>query len=146
LSVDPRIALFKAEEKKRRNAKKDAKAAADKAAAEAAAKKAEEEKLAAEKAAAEAKEAAADSKKSKEMAKRAIKKEKKTIKAIVKDNNYALAAGAAPATPSEIDSQLFKLDDILAKNKSVEQLEALRKSFEKAVTDKNLNEVFIASL
>ncbi|KAG2191179.1 hypothetical protein INT46_001720 [Mucor plumbeus] len=146
LSVDPRIALFKAEDKKRRNAKKDAKAAADKAAAEAAAKKAEEDKLAAEKAEADAKNAAADSKKAKEMAKRVIKKEKKTIKAIVKDNNYALAAGSAPATPAEIDSQLFKLDDILAKNKTAEQLEALRKSFEKAVTDNNLNEVFVAAL
>lgn len=145
LSVDPRIAIFKAEDKKRRNAKKDAKAAADKAAAEAAAKKAEEEKLAAEKAEADAKAAAADSKKAKEMVKRAIKKEKKTIKAIVKDNNYAVASGN-PATPAEIDTQLFKLDDILAKNKSVEDLEKLRVSFEKAVADGNLPEVFAAAL
>lgn len=145
LSVDPRIAIFKAEDKKRRNAKKDAKAAADKAAAEAAAKKAEEEKLAAEKAEADAKAAAADSKKAKEMVKRAIKKEKKTIKAIVKDNNYAVASGN-PATPAEIDTQLFKLDDILAKNKSVEDLEKLRVSFEKAVADGKLPEVFAAAL
>jgi DnaJ family protein C protein 2 len=145
LSVDPRIAIFKAEEKKRRNAKKDAKAAADKAAAEAAAKKAEEDKLAAEKAAEDAKEKAASAKKDKEMVKRAIKKEKKTIKNLVKENNYAVA-GDAPATPDQIDSQLFKLDDIIAKNKAVEQLEALRKSFEKAVADKNLAEVFAAAL
>ncbi|KAI9275339.1 DnaJ domain-containing protein [Sporodiniella umbellata] len=145
LSVDPRIAIFKAEEKKKRNAKKDAKAAADKAAAEEAARKAEEEKLAAEKAAADAKVAAESAKKDKEMVKRAIKKEKKTIKAIVKDNNYALA-DASPAKPDQIDSQLFKLDDILAKNKSVEALEALRKSFEKAVQDKNLADVFNAAL
>jgi DnaJ family protein C protein 2 len=146
LSVDPRIAIFKAEDKKKRNAKKDAKAAADKAAAEAAAKKAEEEKLAAEKAEADAKNAAADSKKAKEMAKRAIKKEKKTIKAIVKDNNYGLGTSAAPATPAEIDTQLFKLDDILAKNKTAEDLEKLRISFEKAVADNNLGEVFAAAL
>lgn len=146
LSVDPRIAIFKAEEKKKRNAKKDAKAAADKAAAEAATKKAEEEKLAAEKAESEAKNAKEDSKKAKEMAKRAIKKEKKTIKAIVKDNNYGLGNSAPAATPAQIDSQLFKLDDILAKNKTAEDLEALRKSFEKAVTDNNLAEVFTAAL
>ncbi|CAO3622776.1 unnamed protein product [Mucor hiemalis] len=145
LSVDPRIAIFKAEDKKRRNAKKDAKAAADKAAAEAAAKKAEEEKLAAEKAEADAKLAAADSKKAKEMAKRVIKKEKKTIKAIVKDNNYALGT-TTPATPAEIDSQLFKLDDILAKNKAAEDLEKLRISFEKAVAEGKLAEVFAAAL
>ncbi|KAI8979191.1 DnaJ domain-containing protein [Mycotypha africana] len=146
LGMDPRIAKFKAEEKKRRNAKKDARAAAEKAAAEEKARKEEEARLAAEKAEAEAKAAAAESKKAKEMAKRAIKKEKKTIKAIVKDNNYALAADAPEATPEQIDSQLFKLDDILAKNKTVEQLEALRQSFEKAVADKNLADVFNAAL
>lgn len=146
LSVDPRIALFKAAEKKKRNAKKDAKAAADAAAAEAATKKAEEEKIAAEKAEAEAKNAKEDSKKAKEMAKRAIKKEKKTIKAIVKDNNYGLGNEAAAATPAQIDSQLFKLDDILAKNKTAEALEALRISFEKAVADKNIAEVFNSAL
>ncbi|KAG1468771.1 hypothetical protein G6F56_003644 [Rhizopus delemar] len=145
LSVDPRIAIFKAEEKKKRNAKKDAKAAADKLAAEEAAKKAEEEKLAQEKAAADAKAAVDSAKKDKEMAKRAIKKEKKTIKAIMKDNNYALPADT-PAKPDQIDSQLFKLDDILAKNKAIEALEALRKSFEKAVEDKNLSDVFNAAL
>ncbi|CAO3697608.1 hypothetical protein G6F70_001734 [Rhizopus microsporus] len=145
LSMDPRIAIFKAEEKKRRNAKKDAKAAAEKAAAEEAARKAEEERIAKEKAEAEAKAAAEAAKKDKEMVKRAIKKEKKTIKALMKENNYAMPADA-PATPDQIDSQLFKLDDILAKNKSVEALEALRKSFEKAVQDKNFPEVFNAAL
>lgn len=146
LSVDPRIAIFKAEDKKRRNAKKDAKAAADKAAAEAAAKKAEEERLAAEKAEADAKNAAANAKKDKEMIKRAIKKEKKTIKAIVKDNNYGFGNAAPAATADQIDTQLFKLDDILAKNKTVEDLEKLRKSFEQAVTDGNLGDVFAAAL
>jgi DnaJ family protein C protein 2 len=145
LSVDPRIALFKAEEKKKRNAKKDAAAAAAAAAAEAAAKKAEEDKLAAEKAEADAKAAQANAKKDKEMIKRAIKKEKKLIKAIVKDNNYACPIDT-PATPDQIDSQLFKLDDIIAKNKSAEQLQALRESFEKAAAAKTLNEAFTAAI
>ncbi|KAG0169041.1 hypothetical protein DFQ28_004055 [Apophysomyces sp. BC1034] len=146
LSVDPRIALFKAQEKKRRNAKKDAKAAADKAAAEEAARKAEEEKLAREKAEAEAKEAQAAAKKDKEAVKRAIKKEKKIVKALIKDNNYALAAGAAPAGPNEIDSQLQKLDDLLAKNKALPALEALRKALEQGVKDAKLADVFDAEL
>ncbi|KAI8997253.1 DnaJ domain-containing protein [Pilobolus umbonatus] len=146
LSLDPRIAQFKADEKKKRNAKKNARAAADKAAAEAALKKAEEEKAAAEKAEQDAKSVAADAKKAKEMAKRVIKKEKKLIKAIVKDTNYALGTDAAPATPAQIDSQLFKLDDIFAKNKTAEQLEALRKSFEKAVEEKKISEVFNAAI
>ncbi|OBZ90293.1 Zuotin [Choanephora cucurbitarum] len=144
LGIDPRIAIFKAEEKKRRNAKKDAKAAAEKAAAEEAAKKAEEERIAKEKADADAKAAAANAKKDKEMIKRAIKKEKKTIKALVKDNNYGLEGDSA--SPDQIDSQLFKLDDILAKNKTVEQLEALRASFEKAAADKTFAQAFVAAL
>ncbi|KAI8372299.1 DnaJ domain-containing protein [Choanephora cucurbitarum] len=144
LGIDPRIAIFKAEEKKRRNAKKDAKAAAEKAAAEEAAKKAEEERIAKEKADADAKAAAANAKKDKEMIKRAIKKEKKTIKALVKDNNYGLEGDSA--SPDQIDSQLFKLDDILAKNKTVEQLEALRASFEKAAADKTFAQAFAAAL
>ncbi|KAF7721757.1 hypothetical protein EC973_004151 [Apophysomyces ossiformis] len=146
LNVDPRIAKFKAEEKKRRNAKKDAKAAADKAAAEEAARKAEEERIAREKAEAEAKEAQAAAKKDKEAVKRAIKKEKKTIKGLVKDNNYALAAGSAAATPDQIDSQLQKLDDLIAKNKTLPALEALRKALEQGVKDGKLNEVFDAEV
>ncbi|KAI7861806.1 DnaJ domain-containing protein [Spinellus fusiger] len=145
LATDPRIALFKAEEKKRRNAKKDAKAAADKAAAEEAARKAEEEKLALEKAEAEAKDAASNAKKDKEAVKRAIKKEKKTLKSLIKDNNYGLAA-ATPATPNDIDRQLLALDDLIAKNKGLNELEALRKTLEKAQAEGRLPEVFAAEI
>ncbi|KAI9469908.1 MAG: DnaJ domain-containing protein [Benjaminiella poitrasii] len=146
LSVDPRIAIFKAEEKKRRNAKKNARAEAEKAAAEAAAKKAEEEKAAAEKAATEAKAAAADAKKAKEKAKKNIRKEKKNIRNIVQDNNYALPAGSAPATPKEIEEQLIKLEDLLTKLATLESVVAVRESFEKAVADNKLNEAFTAAL
>ncbi|KAI9305440.1 DnaJ domain-containing protein [Cunninghamella echinulata] len=143
LNCDARIARFKAEEKKRRNAKKDAKAAAEKAAAEEKAKKEEEERIAREKAEAEAKEAAANAKKDKEAVKRAIKKEKKLLKAIIKENNYAIAQGTE-ATPDLIDKQLNKLDDLINSNKTVEGLDALHKELEKAVTDGNLPEVFAA--
>ncbi|KAL0079268.1 DnaJ domain-containing protein [Phycomyces blakesleeanus] len=145
LNIDPRIALFKAEEKKRRNAKKDAKAAADKAAAEEAARKAEEDKLAKEKAEADAKDAAANAKKDKESIKRAIKKEKKTLKALIKDNNYGMPA-ASPATPSDIDRQLLALDDLIVKNKALPELEALRKRFEQAHKDGKLAEVYAAEI
>ncbi|KAI9318108.1 hypothetical protein BX666DRAFT_1589502 [Dichotomocladium elegans] len=113
LSVDPRIAQFRAEDKKKRNAKKDAKAAEAKAAAEAA-------------------------KKDKEAVKRAIKKEKKTIKNLFKDNNY----GIENPTPEQINTQLTLLDDVLAKNKGADQLEKLRKDLEQAVKDGKLGEVF----
>ncbi|KAI7907277.1 DnaJ domain-containing protein [Cokeromyces recurvatus] len=146
LGMDPRIAIFKAEEKKRRNAKKNARAEAEKAAAEAAAKKAEEERIAAEKAAAEAKAASAEAKKAKEKAKKNIRKEKKNMRTILQENNYALPAGAAPATPQEVDAQLIKLDDIFAKHTTLEALVALRESFEKAVAENKLNEVFVAAL
>ncbi|CAO3607288.1 unnamed protein product [Cunninghamella blakesleeana] len=141
LASDARIARFKAEEKKRRNAKKDAKAAAEKAAAEEKARKEEEERIAKEKADAEAKEAATNAKKDKEAIKRAIKKEKKLLKAVVKDNNYAIAQGTE-ATPDLIDKQLNKLDDLINANKTVEGLEALRKELETAVKDGKLADVF----
>lgn len=139
LSVDPRIAEFRAAEKKQRNAKKDAKAAAAKAAAEEAAQKAKEEKLAAKKAAEDAKAAAAAAKKSKEAAKKNIRKEKKNIKTIVQENNYAVAG---TASPDDINKQLLKLDEVLEKNKDLEQLKKMRTDFEKAVADGKLPEVF----
>ncbi|KAI8098849.1 DnaJ domain-containing protein [Halteromyces radiatus] len=139
LSVDPRIAIFKAEEKKRRNAKKDAKAAAEKAAAEEKAHQLEEERLAKEKAEQEAKEASANAKKDKEAIKRVIKKEKKLIKNLIKENKYGLAE---EPNADAMDIQLLKLDDLLAKNKTAEGLETLRKEFEQALKDGKLVDVF----
>ncbi|CAO3667378.1 unnamed protein product [Umbelopsis vinacea] len=146
LGLDPRIAKFKAEDKKRRNAKKDQKAAADKAAAEEAARKAEEERIAQEKAEAEAKIASESAKKDKEAVKRALKKEKKTIKSVIKDNNYGLPAGAPEAGPNEIETQLNKLDELMAKVKGLPEHEALRQALEAAVKDGKLNEVFESEL
>ncbi|SAL96199.1 hypothetical protein [Absidia glauca] len=141
LSIDPRIAIFKAEDKKRRNAKKDAKAAADKAAAEEKARKEEEERIAKEAAEVAAKEASANAKKDKEAIKRIIKKEKKTLKNLIKDNNYAMAEGTT-VSADQMDIQLLKLDDLLNKNKTAEGLEALRKEFEQAQKDGKLVDVF----
>ncbi|KAG2176385.1 hypothetical protein INT43_005619 [Umbelopsis isabellina] len=142
LGMDPRIAQFKAEDKKRRNAKKDQKAAEEKAAAEEAARKAEEERIAKEKAEADAKVAADSAKKDKEAVKRALKKEKKTIKGLVKDNNYALPAGAPDAGPTEIEAQLNKLDELMAKVKGLPEHEALRQALETGLKEGKLNEVF----
>jgi DnaJ family protein C protein 2 len=146
LGLDPRIAKFKAEDKKRRNAKKDQKAAAEKAAAEEASRKAEEDRIAKENAEAEAKVASESAKKDKEAVKRALKKEKKTIKSLVKDNNYALPAGAPEAGPTEIEAQLNKLDDLMAKIKGLPEHEALRQALETALKDGNLNQVFEAEV
>jgi DnaJ family protein C protein 2 len=146
LGLDPRIAKFKAEDKKRRNAKKDQKAAADKAAAEEAARKAEEDRIAQEKAEADAKVASESAKKDKEAVKRALKKEKKTIKSVIKDNNYGLPAGAPEAGPNEIETQLNKLDELMAKVKGLPEHEALRQALEAAVKDGKLNEVFESEL
>ncbi|ORX50595.1 DnaJ-domain-containing protein [Hesseltinella vesiculosa] len=140
LSVDPRIAIFKAEEKKRRNAKKDAKAAADKAAAEEKARKEEEERVAQEKADADAKANREAQKKDKEALKRAIKKEKKNLRNLLKENNYAVAGGDASA--DQIDAQLLKLDDLIAANKTPEALVALREELEQAQKDGKLADVF----
>lgn len=143
LSVDPRIALIRAEEKKRRNAKKDAKAAAEKAAAEEKARKAEEERLAKEKAEQDAKDAANAAKKDKEAIKRAVKKEKKTVKQLFQANNYGLAG--EPATPEQMSTQLALLDEVLVKNKMLPNLEALRKSLEQGQADGKFAEVFAAA-
>ncbi|KAI9498510.1 DnaJ domain-containing protein [Zychaea mexicana] len=141
LSVDPRIAQFRAEDKKRRNAKKDAKAAADKAAAEEAARKAEEERVAREKAEAESKAAAASAKKDKESLKKAVKKEKKTIKALFNGNNFGLPAGTQ-ASPAEVEKQLVAMDAVIVKNKMIEDLEKLRKDLEQGVKDGKFADVF----
>lgn len=111
LDLDERIKKFKQAEFAEKNKKRFAKEAEAKRAAEEAAKKKEEEaKAAAEKAEAE-KAAKLDGKKAKEAAKNAVKKNKRVIRAAVKDNNY-FASGVAPA--SQIEAVLNDTDVILA--------------------------------
>ncbi|OZJ03374.1 hypothetical protein BZG36_04493 [Bifiguratus adelaidae] len=141
LSLDPRVQKYKAEEKERRNAKKNAREAEAKKAAEEKARKAEEERLAKEKAEAEAKASFETAKKEKEAAKKAMKAEKKVIREIQRENNYCQPADT-PATAAQVEKSLNKMDAILGKMKDVEELKALRAKLEEAVKNGNLPEVF----
>ncbi|KAA8894334.1 DnaJ domain-containing protein [Sphaerosporella brunnea] len=98
LGLDPRIRIFKEQERERRNAKKNAREAEEKRLAEEAAKKAEEDakKKAEEEAVAKASREAG--KKAKEAAKQAVKKNRRVLKASVKDNNYFVTGDPSPAT------------------------------------------------
>ncbi|KAI9098043.1 hypothetical protein DFS34DRAFT_714420 [Phlyctochytrium arcticum] len=131
-ALDPRIKQFREDDKYAKNSKKREKEAAAKAAAEEAQRKAEEEAAAKEKADAEEKARAQASKKDREAAKNALRKEKKTIRRLARDNNNFLPADASA---SAVDQLLGKLDAIL-EVLEVAGLETFRKSLEKAVADK----------
>ncbi|KAI8937375.1 hypothetical protein NX059_006579 [Plenodomus lindquistii] len=113
LALDERIKLFRQAENAQKNKRRLEKEAALKKEAEEAAKKKEEEaKAAAEKEAAE-KAAKADNKKAKEAAKNAAKKNKRVVRAAVKDANYFHASGDAPA--AQIDAALNEADLIISR-------------------------------
>ncbi|RKO89128.1 hypothetical protein BDK51DRAFT_14471, partial [Blyttiomyces helicus] len=127
--ADPRIARFKEEEKYAKDAKKREKEAAALAAAEEAKLKAEAEQKAKEEAEAAEKARIADEKKTREAAKNAVRKEKKTIKRLLRDNNNFLAADA---DAQAVGNQLVKLDEILEFLDTV-GLEKFRARLEEAV-------------
>jgi DnaJ family protein C protein 2 len=112
LALDPRIKLFKEQEKERRNAKKNAREAEEKRLAKEAARKAEEDaKRKAEEEAA-AKVAREVGKKAREEAKKAVKKNRRVLKGSVKDNNYFVAGDPSPAA---IDNALNDVEFIQGK-------------------------------
>ncbi|KAI8912077.1 hypothetical protein DFJ77DRAFT_87983 [Powellomyces hirtus] len=127
--LDPRIKKFREDDKYAKDAKKREREAAQKAAQEESLKKAEAEKLAAERAEAEAKEQAQAEKKEREAAKNAIRKEKKTIKRIMRDNSNFLSADASAEA---VATQLQKLDEIL-EQLNTSGLEVFRTKLEEAV-------------
>lgn len=109
---DPRIKLFKEQAKKEKAAKKwDKEAGSRKAAEEAAAKKAAEE-AAAQKAAEEAASAKANSKKAKEAAKAAKKKNKRNVRASVKDADYFGDASKSADIDADVELLLEKFTDV----------------------------------
>lgn len=122
LSLDPRIKMFKAQDKAAREAKKNKAAGlpnpADAAKAEAEKKAKEEEQRKAKEEAAKKEEAdkaaRADAKKLKEAAKKNLKKEKKTLRNLITSNNYFLPPGQAPSAET-IEAQLNQLDAITSK-------------------------------
>ncbi len=113
LALDERIRKFRKEEHAQKNKKRLEKEAETKRLAEEAAKAKEEEaRLKVEREAAEKLEKA-EGKKAKEAAKTAAKKNKRVIRASVKDANYFHGDGDAPA--AQIDSSLNDVDLIIAK-------------------------------
>lgn len=142
LSMDPRIAKFRAEDKQKRAARKNPKQAAAEAAKEAAARKAEEERIAREQAEAAAKAA----KKAKEQANNRKRRAKKAIKQLVEENNHGLGKeAAAPATPEQIQQTAVKLETIFAKNNTPEAFEEIQRKLTDAANNGNFPDV-LASL
>ena len=115
LSLDTRIKRFREQEKKQRNAKKDAREAEEKRLAEEARIKAEEEKKRKEEEEAKEKALKADSKKAKEAAKNAVKKNRRALKASVKDVNYFATGTVAPTVVdkvlSDVELVISKIDN-----------------------------------
>ena len=143
LSVDPRMKLFKENERKEKERKKYEKEAGAKKAAEEAKLREEEETKRKEEEAAREKAAKEDNKKSKEAVKNRIKKEKRVIKGSVKEVNYF--ASAETASAGQIDSVLTdvelimerlkgeKLTNLAGKLDGRKRPEEIRKIFEEVI-------------
>jgi DnaJ homolog subfamily C member 2 len=144
LSMDPRIKLFKENERKEKEKKKFEKEAGARKAAEEAKLREEEEKKRKEEEAAKEKAAREDNKKSKEAVKNRIKKEKRIVKGSVKEVNYFSTSGAASA--GQIDNVLSdvelimerlkgdKLTDIAGKLEGKKSAEEVKSVFEGVIT------------
>ncbi|KAI8895152.1 hypothetical protein BC833DRAFT_555216 [Globomyces pollinis-pini] len=128
--LDPRVRKFKNEDKLARTSKKREREAAALAAEQEALRLAEEKRIAEEKAEAEAKEKAASAKLDKDAAKNAVKKERKTIRRLFRDNNSFLPEGAKA---DAVLKQTEKLESLLS-NGDYSFLEDLRVKFEKSVS------------
>jgi DnaJ homolog subfamily C member 2 len=115
LSVDPRMKLFKENERKEKERKKYEREAGARKAAEEAKIREEEEKKRKEEEAAKEKAAREDLKKNKEAIKTRVKKEKRVVKGSVKDVNYFAASGDASA--GQIDSVLHDVELIMERLK-----------------------------
>jgi DnaJ homolog subfamily C member 2 len=113
MELDERIKKFRKEERAQKNKKRDEKEAEAKRAAEEAVRKKEEEAKAKAKHEEREKAERAEAKKAKEANKTAAKKNKRVIRAGVKDANYFHTAGGN-APPSQIDAALNDVDAIIA--------------------------------
>lgn len=114
MAGDERIKKFRKEERAGKDKKRLDREAAEREAVEAKQKAAEEQERLKKEAEEVAKAERAEGKKAKEAAKNAVKKNKRTLKASVKDCNYLLPAGEeAPA--KRVDDVLNDVDTIMAK-------------------------------
>ncbi|KAI5794376.1 DnaJ domain-containing protein [Peziza echinospora] len=131
LALDQRIQKFKEAEKAQRNAKRLAREAEEKRVAEEAAKKIEDEKKRKEEEEAAAKALQNNAKKAKEAAKNAVKKNRRVLKAAIKDCNY-FVDGTASA--DVIDKSLSDVETIQGKV-DPDELNTLARSLEAAGKD-----------
>ncbi|CDK29859.1 unnamed protein product [Kuraishia capsulata CBS 1993] len=140
LSEDPRIKLFKQQEKDEKARKKwEREAGARQAAEEAKLKQEAEEKAKAE-AELNAKASKENSKKAKEAAKNAKKKNKRSIRASVKDVDYFGEAAQADAITADVDILIetfddLQLGDVAAKVGGVTDVAAVKTAFSDAAKE-----------
>ncbi|KAI8909192.1 hypothetical protein EDD86DRAFT_207129 [Gorgonomyces haynaldii] len=125
-SLDPRIKQFKQQDKAAKEAKKREKELASKAGEIEAQKKAEEERKIREQQEAEEKAKRDEEKKNKEAHKNAVRKEKKTIKRLLRDHNNFLPEG----TSVEILTQHLARVDALFEAYDLQQLSEWRQNLE----------------
>ncbi|OCK85782.1 zuotin [Lepidopterella palustris CBS 459.81] len=140
LALDERIKKFRQQEHAQKNKRRFEKEAEAKRLAEEAAKAKEEEaRLKAEKEAAEKAEKA-EGKKAKEAAKNAAKKNKRVVRASVKEANYFHGAGDAPA--AQIDGALNDADLVIAKIDN-EELAALTSRLNGKKDASEIKQIFV---
>jgi len=114
LELDERIKKFRKEEQQSKNKKKIQREEEEKKKKEEEAKRKEEEAKAAAEKAEKEKAEKADAKKAKDAAKNAVKKNKRVVRAAVKDANY-FHSGDGDASAKQIDAALNEVDALLAK-------------------------------
>lgn len=129
-SLDPRIRKFRDDEKKAKETKRMEKELVSKAGEIEAAQKVEVERIAREASEVQEKLVRDEEKKNREASKNAVKKEKKTIKRMLRDNNNFLASNASP------DATLFQLSAVetILEFYNVQQLEVFRVNLEAAAS------------
>jgi DnaJ family protein C protein 2 len=137
LAVDPRMKLFKEQEKKEKERKKWEREAGARKAAEEARLREEEEKKRKEEEEVRERAAKEDNKKSKEAAKARIKKEKRVIKGSVKDVNYFSASASA----QQIDRVLSDVELIMERLKG-EKLSVLAGKLDGKKSEEEVRLVF----
>eukprot|EP00123_Amoebidium_parasiticum_P018619 comp24254_c1_seq1/m.44963 comp24254_c1_seq1/g.44963 ORF comp24254_c1_seq1/g.44963 comp24254_c1_seq1/m.44963 type:complete len:634 (-) comp24254_c1_seq1:300-2201(-) len=132
--ADPRIQLFKEQEKQEKLAKKQAKQAAQQAEREAQEKAREAERLEKERAEQLAKEAAAEEKRKKEEQKKVIKQARKNLRQLCKDAHYFV-------DPKDTQKTLERVAwvDVFCERLTLEELNALVDNFSKATFEAQLS-------
>ncbi|KAJ2602873.1 Zuotin [Coemansia sp. RSA 1804] len=127
MKADPRMVQFREDDKRKRNAKRDAREEEARKAAEA--KKAADEAVA--KAASESAAKEDELKKQRQQAHKLLKKEQRALKVLFKTANYFVPADSAPSA-ADITAATEKLDKIIAATPDFEKLVAIREQIEKA--------------